>query len=311
MPRRLLGLCALFLALVVLIAVALAPASASESQDLWADLALVTDPALMTEMRAERRCATLEPTPAEAVRIEALLARLARERGFTPEDAWTQIEFPIEIPIAYHVIHNGPVGQLTMADLQAQTEVLNASYGPVFAFAIGSVDYTDNPAWFNINQFNERTIKTALHVDPTTALNFYTANPSGGILGWATFPWWLSGDPVMDGVVVLYSSLPGGNAFPYDEGDTGTHEVGHWLGLFHTFQGGCSGNGDGVADTPYEQSPAFGCPVGRDTCPQAGLDPIFNFMDYTDDACMNHFTPRQRLRMVYASYLFRNTYITP
>lgn len=207
------------------------------------------------------------------------------------------------INVYFHVINKGTGtanGDVTTTQINNQITVLNNAYNPWgWSFNLVSVDRTTNSTWYNSCATGsvESQIKNALRQGTADDLNIYTCNPSGGLLGWATFPSSYSGNPKNDGVVVLYSSLPGGSAAPYNLGDTGTHEVGHWMGLYHTFQGGCSNNNDFVADTPRERSAAFGCPSGRDTCKQLGLDPITNFMDYTDDSCMFQFTAGQDARM--------------
>lgn len=142
--------------------------------------------------------------------------------------------------------------------------------------------------------------------DPTKFLHVFSCD-GGGVLGWATLPQFQDENDKKNALVINYRSLPGGEARNYNGGDTLTHEAGHFFGLFHTFQGdllglgfrdGCKPPGDQVDDTPAEREAGRGCDPTSDTCPLvAGRDPIHNFMDYTHDSCMDHFTRGQIDRM--------------
>ncbi len=229
----------------------------------------------------------------------------------------------ISINVYFHVVQqNGVAGSsgtgfVPTSSLQSQINVMNNAYaglGPnqsgvltpgigantPFRFVLAGVNYTVSSSWYSAGPGTaaETAMKNALHQGTADDLNFYT-NSGGGYLGWATFPNEYTARPLMDGVVCYWASLPGSNYTPYNLGDTATHEVGHWLGLYHTFQGGCTATNDGVSDTPAERSNAFGCPAGRNTCKGGqypGNDPIENFMDYTDDFCMYKFTAGQSTR---------------
>lgn len=153
---------------------------------------------------------------------------------------------------------------------------------------------------------NEGQMKAKYRQGDKGDLNLFITDLSAcGLLGFSTWPWDINKGTKLDGVVIHYDTLPvQGRYAPYNMGVTAVHEIGHWMGLFHTFQNGCTKGGDLVDDTPYSASPTEGCPVSRKSCPQVGNDPIHNFMDYTDDKCMREFSAlqHQRMEMVWAKY---------
>ena len=205
------------------------------------------------------------------------------------------------IDVHFHVVNKGTGvknGDVSDEMIDKQIEVLNDAYkGTGYSFRLKTVDRTTNKQWYTAEPDTsaERQMKEALHQGEADDLNIYTTNPGDGLLGWATFPFWQKEDPKMDGVVLLASSLPGGSGAPFNEGDTATHEVGHWMGLFHTFQQ----PGDEVDDTPAHPPPNYGKPPeSTDTDPRSpGNDPVHNYMNYTDDDWMWEFTPGQDARM--------------
>ena len=283
---------------------------------LGAALALTTTAATSAPMK--RVCGTKQPSEHEQLLREnaylGALQRLAQNHKGKPGGGGggggTGATFPVTIAVHWHNITNSSgQGAATSQQINAQIQVLNAAYsGKGFSFVLASTDTTANNTWYTVQPGTsaETQMKSQLRIGTADDLNLYSANIGGGLLGWATFPSSYAGNPLDDGVVILNTSVPNGGAVPYDEGDTGTHEIGHWLGLFHTFQNGCSNKGDQVADTASEAIPQFDCPIGADSCTKdPGLDPIHNFMDYTQDSCMYEFTAGQAKRMSDAWQAYR------
>jgi hypothetical protein len=222
----------------------------------------------------------------------------------------------VSVPIYFHVITSGTTGNLTDRQLRDQVSQMNAAYGGSFggpntgfSWTLAGVDRTNNATWYASQSGGaEHAMKQALKVGGDNVLNVYTTS-GGAYLGWAYLPEITdTAQAYLDGIVIDWRTVPGASddyEGLFDEGDTLVHEAGHWLNLEHTFFGQCNKSGDYVADTPAEKSAAFGCQVGRDTCPAAGVDPIHNYMDYSDDPCLTEFTAGQSQRMKDAWLLWR------
>ncbi|MDN4172897.1 zinc metalloprotease [Nocardioides sp. SOB77] len=235
---------------------------------------------------------------AEQARIErrtqARLDRLGKRS--------TSLAAAATVPVYFHVMRdaNGG-GDVTDQQIADQVAVMNASFAGQgsttaastgFSFSLAGTYRYNNTQWHQDKQSS--TYRKQTRKGGKNALNVWLVDFS--YLGIATFPWDYARNPGIDGIRVQYSSLPGGSATNYDLGQTATHEAGHWFGLYHTFQGGCTSTNDEVSDTPAQASSTSGCPAGRDSCSLPGLDPIHNFMDYSYDACYTEFTPGQASR---------------
>ncbi len=250
------------------------------------------------------RCGTLSASRAEADAVNAAVDHYKSALHGGPRFGTIQV--------AMHIITCKGEGNVPQSQIDAQIRELNSAYrGTGFSFVLTSVDRTENCQWFNAypGNGNEKKMKEALAIDPAHHLNVYSIKPGHFLLGWAYYPQSFPETSFWHGVVMHYGTFPGNYAAPYNLGGTLDHEAGHYLGLAHTFEGGCVAPGDDVDDTPFEASPAFGCPVGRNTCPQPGDDPIHNYMDYTDDACYSEFSAGQRDRMQFIVPVYKPSLI--
>ena len=216
-----------------------------------------------------------------------------------------------DIPVWVHVLRRtSGQGNITDPTIASQITVLNEDFQALagslgapgtnvrIKFHLAGVTRSNNNNWYN----DRGTYYNSLARDVRTNLNIYT-NTASGNLGYAYVP---SGGGVVgntfDRVVIYWPAFgkPGSYGAPYNLGRTVTHEVGHYLGLYHTFQGGCASpagcatNGDLICDTLPESTPNFS-PCTRSTC--GDPDPTSNYMDYSDDVCMNNFSANQARRM--------------
>jgi hypothetical protein len=257
---------------------------------------------------ADRPADHRDVSPREQRAIEKRTKAILDRQGVTAaEAAATGGSVPVYVHVMADKYSNGNVTNTQIAD---QISVLNKTFGGQelvgtaantgFTFTLAGTDRYYNSTWHADRQSTTYRAKTRL--GGANALNIWLVDFK--YLGIATFPWDYAANPKIDGIRVHFDSLPGGSIANYNLGETATHEAGHWFGLYHTFQGGCTSTNDEVADTPAQGSATNGCPEGRDSCTLAGLDPIHNYMDYSYDSCYNQFTSNQSSRMssMFAAY---------
>ena len=231
------------------------------------------------------------------------------------------VEQVYQIPVVFHVLRRrSGHGNISNEQIQSQIDIFNEDFRAIagtpgergtdslIQFYLADVDPDGNPTTGITRTRNNAYFDDAapywdqLAWDTERYLNIYT-NSASGALGYvpALPSEGIVGHPA-DRVVLWWATVGRDAPFgpPFDQGRTGTHELGHYLGLFHTFTGGCSNGdcystGDRICDTNREDRPTFGCPTGKSSC--GSRDPIRNYMDYSDDTCLTNFSPEQVNRM--------------
>ncbi len=256
----------------------------------------------------------LQQNPGLAAKMEAI-ERITADYIKNPQDYFLS-GGQVIIPVVFNVLYKTAAENVSLAQLESQIDVLNAD------FSATNADYNSTPPIFeavrsgNINirfvldqVIRKSTSKSSWRTDdamkksarggidptsPTTKMNFWVCNLSGGILGYAQFP---GGNSATDGIV-CDDNATGITSGVYGKGRTATHEVGHWLNLRHIWGDATCGN-DQVADTPTHNTSNGGCPTypHYSTCSGTPVEMTMNYMDYTYDACMYMFSAGQATRM--------------
>jgi len=270
-----------------------------------------------------RRCATKTYTTQEIEKIEAKFEAEHAEITSNAEGRNLRLTIDNSINVYWWAITgDGPTdGNYDPMYVGTAIGVLNSVYNPIgFFFNLAESQQVYNPTWFN--GYDELGMKESLRYGTAHDLNIYTLLGDYP-LGSATYPFEYKFDPVWDGVMINYLTLPNimtdqGTPSEYERGFQLAHQVGHWLGLYHTFQDGCRAvtrGGDWIHSTPAEFSAASGCPIGRDSCTGhvkfAGYDPIDNIMDFTAEPCQAGLLPEQGARMARQMLVYRNNEEAP
>ena len=274
-------------------------------------------------LSAQRNCGSMDYLEQQIQDNPALIQQMQVIEEHTERFAGqTGARNVITIPVVVHVVYNTSAENISDAQIQTQIDVLNDDFRRMnsdadntwsqaadteIEFCMATIDPDGNATngitrtatskrSFRTNDDIKRSNKGGKNAWPAgDYLNVWVGDISNGILGYAQFP---GGNPATDGVVIDYQYFGtiGTATAPFDLGRTATHEVGHWLNLRHIWgDGGCSVD-DFVSDTPSSDGPNYGCAEGHVSC--GTTDMVQNYMDYSDDACMNLFTAGQKARML-------------